>query len=85
MLSDQAGGFSFGHKKALHLHVRLFVLLIIVMPNHARLSVLVGFMSKEWMKIDSVGTFKGGSYVYTAGCATGSLTQLALTGFGYLY
>ena len=84
-VSDQAGGFSFGHKKALHLHVRLFVLLIIVMPNHARLSVLVGFMSKEWMKIDSVGTFKGGSYVYTAGCATGSLTQLALTGFGYLY
>ena len=24
-MSDQAGGFSFGHKKALHLHVRLFV------------------------------------------------------------
>jgi hypothetical protein len=27
LLSDQAGGFSFGHKKALHFHVRLFVLL----------------------------------------------------------
>jgi hypothetical protein len=26
-VSDQAGGFSFGHKKALHLHVRLIVFL----------------------------------------------------------
>ena len=32
-VSDQAGGFSFEHKKAPHFHVRLFVLLIIVMPN----------------------------------------------------
>jgi hypothetical protein len=24
-VSDQAGGFSFGHKKALHSHVRLIV------------------------------------------------------------
>jgi hypothetical protein len=51
----------------------------------AYLSVLVGFMSKEWMKIDSVGTFNGGSYGYIVGFATGSLTQVALTGYGYLY
>ena len=31
-VSDQAGGFSFGHKKALRPHARLFVFLIIVMP-----------------------------------------------------
>ena len=33
MLSDQAGGFSFGHKKALHLHVRLFVFGVIVISE----------------------------------------------------
>jgi hypothetical protein len=42
-------------------------------------------MRKEWMKIDSVGTFNGGSYGYIVGFATGSLTQVALTGYGYLY
>jgi hypothetical protein len=42
-------------------------------------------MSKEWMKIDSVGTFNDGFFGCTVVCATGSLTQVALTGFGYLY
>jgi hypothetical protein len=48
-------------------------------------NVLVGFMSKVSMKIDSVGTFNAGSCGRSAGYATGSLTQVALTGFGYLY
>ena len=47
--------------------------------------VLVGFMSKEWMKIDSESTFSGGSFGCIAGFATGSVTQVALTGYGYLY
>jgi glucan phosphorylase len=51
----------------------------------AYLSVLVGFMSKELMKIDSDSTFNGGFLGCTAGCATGSVTQVALTGYGYLY
>jgi hypothetical protein len=51
----------------------------------ARLSVLVGFMSKESMKIGSVGTFNDGSVGRSVVCATGSVTQVALTGFGYSY
>jgi hypothetical protein len=42
-------------------------------------------MSKEWMKIDSDSTFSGGSFGCMVDYATGSLTQVALTGFGYLY
>ena len=42
-------------------------------------------MTKEWMKIDSENTFSGGSFGYTVGCATGSVTQVALTGYGYSY
>jgi hypothetical protein len=49
------------------------------------LIVLVGFMSKEWMKIASDSTFNDGSFGRSVGFATGSLTQVALTGFGYLY
>ena len=37
------------------------------------------------MAIDSDSTFNGGSYGCTVGYATGSVTQVALTGFGYLY
>ena len=37
------------------------------------------------MKIDSESTFNGGSFGYTVGCATGSVTQVALTRFGYSY
>ena len=46
---------------------------------------LVGFMSKEWMKIDSDGTFNGGLFGRSVGYATGSVTQVALTRFGYSY
>jgi hypothetical protein len=42
-------------------------------------------MSKEWMKIGSDSTFNGGTYGCTAGYATGTATQVALTGHGYLY
>jgi hypothetical protein len=48
------------------------------------LNVLVGFMSKEWIKIDSDITFSGGSVGYTVVYATESVTKVALTGFGYL-
>jgi hypothetical protein len=41
-------------------------------------------MSKEWMKIGSDSTFNGGSFGCTAGYVIGSLTQVALTGYGYL-
>jgi hypothetical protein len=37
------------------------------------------------MKIGSDSTFNGGSVGCTVVCAAGSLTQVALTGFGYLY
>jgi hypothetical protein len=48
-------------------------------------NVLVGFMSKEWMKIDSESTFSGGSFGYTVGCAIRSVMKVALTGYGYSY
>jgi len=50
-----------------------------------RLSVLIDFMNKELMKIGSESTFNGGFLGCTVVCATGSVTQVALTGFGYLY
>ena len=37
------------------------------------------------MKIDSGSMFNGSFLDCTVGYATGSLTQVALTGFGYLY
>ena len=37
------------------------------------------------MKIGSDSTSNGGSFGCTAGYATESVTQVALTGFGYLY
>ena len=42
-------------------------------------------MSKELMKIGSDRTFNVGLLGCTAGYATESVTQVALTGFGYLY
>jgi hypothetical protein len=51
----------------------------------ACLIVLVGFMSKELMNIYSDNTFNDGSFGCIAGYATGSVTQVALTGYGYLY
>ena len=51
----------------------------------ARLSILVGFMSKEWMKIDSESTFNDGFFGCTVVCTTGSVTQVVLTGYGYMY
>ena len=50
----------------------------------AYLSVLVGFMSKEWMNIDSESTFNGGSFGCTVGYAIGSVMKVVLTGFGSL-
>ena len=50
-----------------------------------RLSILVGFMSKVSMKIDSESKFNGGFLGCTVVCATGSFTQVALTGFGNLF
>jgi hypothetical protein len=47
--------------------------------------VLVGFMSKGLMKIDSEGTFNDGFFGCTVVCATGSVMKVALTGYGYLY
>jgi hypothetical protein len=44
--------------------------------------VLVGFMSKEWMKIGSESTFNDGSFGCMVFCATGSVMKVALTGFG---
>ena len=49
------------------------------------MKVLVGFMSKEWMKIGFESTFNGGFPGCIVGYATGSVTQVVLTGFGYLY
>jgi hypothetical protein len=46
--------------------------------------VLVGFMSKASMKIDSESTFNGGFLGCTVGYATGSVMKVALTGYGYL-
>jgi hypothetical protein len=40
-------------------------------------------MSKEWMKIDFESTFNDGSFGYTVVSATGSVTQVAFSGFGY--
>ena len=37
------------------------------------------------MKIGSDSTFNGGSFGCKVGYATGSVTTVALTGFGYLY
>jgi hypothetical protein len=37
------------------------------------------------MKIDSDSTFNGGFHGYTVDYATGSVIQVALTGYGYLY
>jgi hypothetical protein len=37
------------------------------------------------MKIGSDSTFNGGSFGYTVVYAKGSATQVALTGYGYLY
>jgi len=37
------------------------------------------------MKIGSDSTFNDGSYGCTVVSATGSVTQVALTGYGYLY
>jgi len=50
-----------------------------------RLSVLVGFMSKEPMNIDSESTFNGGSVGCTVVCAIGFIMKVALTGYGYLF
>jgi hypothetical protein len=47
-------------------------------------NVLVCFVSKEWMKIDSESTFNGGFPGCIVDCAKGSVTQVALTGYGYL-
>ena len=49
------------------------------------LFILVGFMSKEWMKIDSESTFSGGFFGCMVDYATGSVIQVALTGYGYSY
>ena len=40
-VSDQAGWVSFGHKKALNLHVRLFVLMVIVTASKSLNRLLV--------------------------------------------
>ncbi|MEI6268530.1 MAG: reverse transcriptase domain-containing protein [Methylococcaceae bacterium] len=50
----------------------------------ACLSVLVGFMSKVSMKIDSDCSFNIGSVGCMVGYVTGSVMKVALTGFGYL-
>jgi hypothetical protein len=42
-------------------------------------------VNNEWMKIDSGSTFNGGFFGCTVVSATGSVIQVALTGFGYLY
>jgi hypothetical protein len=41
-------------------------------------------MSKDWMKIGSDSTINGGSFGCTVAYSKGSITQVALTGFGYL-
>jgi hypothetical protein len=61
---DDEYGFSFGHKKALRFHVRPFFLGYrdrTAKPT-VQLSVLVGFTSKEWMKIGSSSTFNEGFF-----------------------
>ena len=50
-----------------------------------RFSVLISFMSKKWMNIDSDNTVNGGSVGCKVSYATGSVMKVALTGFGYLY
>ena len=64
-----------------HLHVRLYIFLIIVTPDSkisiARLIVLFGFMSKVAMNIDSVGTFNGGSF----GCGESLFLRKIFPGF----
>ena len=49
------------------------------------LNDLVGYMSKEWMKIDSENTFNGGSVGCTVGYARGSVMKVALTRSGDLF
>ena len=80
-MSDQAGGFLSDIKKPYTTcKADCFQVNVTDCSN-----VLVGFMSKEWMKIDSESTFNGGSVGCTVGCAIGSVMKVALTGFGYMY
>ena len=70
---DDEHGFLSNIKKAPHLHVRPFFLGYrdrTAKPT-VRLSVLVGFTSKEWMKIGSSSTFNDGFFGCTVGCAAG--------------
>ena len=79
-MSDQAGGFLSGIKKPYTTcKADCFQVIVTSYSND-----LVGFMSKEWMNIDSESTFNGGSVGCTVGYVIGSVMKVALTGYGYL-
>ena len=87
-MSDQAGGFSFGHKKALHLHVRLFVFRFIGISEK---SLYRSIERSRRLYEQGVDENRLRRYVQrwligrSVGYATGSVTKVALTGYGYLY
>ncbi len=78
VLNDEHG-FSFGHKKALHSHVRLIVFRFIVTSQQSLSSLLLLSRRLHEQGVDENrlrGTFNDGSFGCTVVCAARSVTKV---------